>query len=315
MKREQRYRQQFEEALAKASHAETLHLELESSKSELQTAKAREPELQAQINNLKVEAARNQRGCRSARWHDITTLLPKVSYGPDYQIRHQSTPSAPGFAREASDPYRAPRILQWIGSHPKQTLVAICPTIATAAADRYFLYQPSYRELIDAPVKQLLSPVTGTVLVAGGEPSMSVAKGQPLFTIKNANDGREQVRDAKEQTVALEEEIKYLETVRASLLQRQITQGITNPSDWISKPALPLTEKWATQNTDLPDRPVASHNRPVTSHTRPSASQNCPVRFRNRPFGHATGPATTSAPTVQTHLSPGQRPGFPGTHP
>jgi len=164
-------------------------------------------------------------------------------------------PSAPGFAREASDPYRAPRILQWIGSHPKQTLVAICPTIATAAADRYFLYQPSYRGLIDAPVKQLLSPVTGTVLVAGGETSMSVAKGQPLFTIKNANDGREQVRDAKEQTVALEEEIKYLETVRASLLQRQITQGITNPSDWISKPALPLTEKWATQNTDLPDRP------------------------------------------------------------
>ena|GEM_PF-4561432 len=235
--------EQLARAESDAGKVPQLEQEIAELREKLDQSKTKEDELTGKLAAIERAAV------------DITTLLPKISYGPDYQIRHHSTPAVPGFAREASGPYRAPRILQWIGSHPKQTLVALCLALAAAAAGGYFLYKPSYRGLIDAPVKQLLSPVSGTVLVAEGEAGMSVTKGQPLFTIKNVNDGREQVQDAKEQTVALEEEIKYLETVRASLLQRQITQGITTPSDWISNPAIPLTEKWDTQNTDLPDSP------------------------------------------------------------
>lgn len=193
---------------------------------------------------------------RAAR--DITTLLPKVSYGPDYQIRHASAQAPGGHSvlPEFVGPYRAPRMVQWIGRNPKWTLGAFMAVVAAVAAATFYFYQPSYQGLVDAPVKQLLSPVQGTVLTAVGEPGMSVTKGQQLFTIKNANDGRDRVRAAKEQTMALEEEIAYLESARAALLQRQIAKSIAGPSGWVRDPMAPLDAQRSTRPSDFPDVPA-----------------------------------------------------------
>jgi len=188
---------------------------------------------------------------------DITTLMPKVSYGPDYKIRQYSGANRSGHPvpSKVNGPYSAPRLLQWIGRRPIHTLVILSMLLVCGAAGFYFLYQPSYQGVVDAPVRLILSPVTGTVLTAEGESGMSVIKNQTLFTIKNANDGRELVSEAKAQTATFEEEIAYLKSLRASLLQRQINQRIPDTSTWMSEASASFTRRNDTASDGEPAPP------------------------------------------------------------
>lgn len=97
---------------------------------------------------------------------------------------------------------------------------------AALIAGVFYFYQPSYSGSIDAPVKLVRSPVTGFVLTASGESGLGVRKGESLFSIKNANDGSDRVREAKDQTAALEGEIALLSSLRTTLVRRQISRGL-----------------------------------------------------------------------------------------
>lgn len=226
---------------ADAARLPELQQEIASLQNELNQSKIREDELAEKLAAIERAAS------------EIAFSLPKVSYGPDYQLRKYSTETAQHFSEQ--HPYRAPRIIQWIGHHPKQTLLAVALVLLGSVAGAFFLYQPSYRGLVDAPVNQLLSPVTGTVITANGEPGVSVQKGESLFTLKNANDGRELVRAAKDHMVALEEEVTYLESIRAGLLQRQLIRGVPGGTNFGSRLLDDRPLRWNAPDLGSPDAP------------------------------------------------------------
>jgi len=74
-----------------------------------------------------------------------------------------------------------------------------------------------------------------------------------LFSIKNANDGSDRVRGAKDKVTALEEEIALLSSLRAALVQRQLSRGL--PGAGLGNRTLDFSPALRGKENDFPDAP------------------------------------------------------------